>query len=308
MAAVKKGEKATPFHWSWGRALRRLGPAVFVVLVLTVVLAPAAPAAFPGDNGRILFVKNARNSSPLYSVNPDGSRLRKITRGRYDDAPSVAPNGRKITFAREAHDGSAIFSVHMNGRHLKRLTRFGDRVEPAFSGPLGRRIAFTDFGTRFPQIWLMASDGTKGRRVTHGRTVNRSPTFSPDGNWIAFERPATPGEIYKMRPDGSDLRRLTHSKRSNNSPSYSPDGRSIVFNRSSNGGEGVVYLMRADGTHVRRVLRGWDPTFSPNGKRIAFELNGVIYTVDRRGRDQRRVTPRSWGVSRPDWAVRTGTG
>ena len=178
----------------------RLGCVLLVGLPFSAIWVTTASAAFPGQNGRIVFVKERDNSSPLYSVNPDGSRLRRITVGEYDSKPSVAPNGRIIAFAREGHKGSAIFTVRVSGRHLKRLTPFDGSVEPALSGPLGRRIAFTRFGSVTAKIWLMAADGTNERRLTDPPTADRFPVFSPDGRWIAFLRPSHNHDerIYKI--------------------------------------------------------------------------------------------------------------
>jgi hypothetical protein len=66
--------------------------------------------------------------------------------------------------------------------------------------------------------------------------------------------------------------------------------------------------MWANGTHARRIRLGEDPAYSPRGNRIVFMRQGVIYTMDRRGRHPRRITPRSWSASDPDWAPRAGNG
>jgi Tol biopolymer transport system component len=284
----------------------RVGGTVVVVVVVAAFISSVAFAAFPGSNGRIVFVKGGGNNSPLYSVNPDGSGLRKITRGRYDSAPTVAPNGRTIAFTR----GGKVFTVEMAGKHLRRLTS-DDGTDPAFSGPLGRRIAFTRFNSVTSQIWLMASDGTGERRLTDPQTADRFPNFSPDGRWIAFVRDGhnRNEEVWKMRSDGSGLRRLTHVRQSVGQPSFAPDGKSIAYERLSKHGKFVIDLMRANGTHARRLRLGEDPAFSPNGKRIVFVRHEeVVYTMNRRGKDLRRVTPHSWTAWEPDWAVRTGNG
>src|SRR5919198_1272806 len=58
-------------------AMCRLGCVLLVGLPFSAIWVTTASAAFPGQNGRIVFVKERDNSSPLYSVNPDGSRLRR---------------------------------------------------------------------------------------------------------------------------------------------------------------------------------------------------------------------------------------
>jgi TolB protein len=220
---------------------------------------------------------------------------------------------RTIAFARPGREGSAIFTVRMSGRHLTRLTPFDGSVEPTFSGPLGRRIAFTRFGAT-SKIWLMASDGTNERRLIDTPTGDRFPVFSPDGSWIAFDRSDQNRDerIYKVRSDGSDLRRVTRGKRTSGQPSFSPNGKSIVFDRLTGNGNFAIDVMRANGTHVHRVALGEDPAFSPNGKRLVFarevRAREAIYTMDRRGHHLRRVTPRKWSATEPDWAPRAGNG
>ena len=64
------------------------------------------------------------------------------------------------------------------------------------------------------------------------------PSWSPDGQWIAFgRRPAKTGagrQLWLMRPDGTDARALTNDPDVNYGPPlWSPDGRFLLFQRLS---------------------------------------------------------------------------
>ena len=277
-----------------------------VLLAAAISQPQVASGAFPGKNGRIVFVREDGRTQGLYSIRSDGTGRRKIVSAQDGASPSIDPLGRRITFTREGPRGSTgIFTVKMSGKHRQQLTPFDNSYRPSFSGPLGRRIAYSHpQGLVRKQIWVMASDGTEKRRVTKAKASAGSPAFSPDGKWIAYDRS---DQIYKVRSDGSEVKRLTRSDRSSDSPSFSPSGKSIVFARRTRRGNAMIFLMRANGTHVRHLFGpvfNPEPAFSPNGNRIVFIDDDAVYTMNRRGRDLERVTPRSWRADQPDWAVR----
>jgi Tol biopolymer transport system component len=130
--------------------------------------------------------------------------------------------------------------------------------------------------------------------------------------------------IYVMRSDGSHVRALTHCSPGSDclgsfTPSFSPDGRLIVFARDQLNSAGVnfqgIFVMRRDGTHLRRVtsngpnnLPDAHPRFSPDGHRLVFdrEIPGgrsQLFTVNVNGKRLRKVLPGVTGFF-PDWAPR----
>ena len=62
------------------RAVARILRAMLVVWVLAAVGAPAALAAFPGQNGKIAYVGSQEGDSEIYTIDPDGSGLLQLTR------------------------------------------------------------------------------------------------------------------------------------------------------------------------------------------------------------------------------------
>jgi Tol biopolymer transport system component len=73
--------------------------------------------------------------------------------------------------------------------------------------------------------------------------------------------------------------------------------------------EGSVYIANADGKHVRRVARvGWHPSWSPDGARIAFDIEGSgnfapgdVYIVNADGSGERQLTHSGKGFD-PEWS------
>jgi dipeptidyl aminopeptidase/acylaminoacyl peptidase len=150
------------------------------------------------------------------------------------------------------------------------------------------RIVFDNFH----DVWSVNADGTDFTRLTRSPWPEFDPTWSPDGTQIAFRsEPHGDQEIWLMNADGSDPRRLTRGL----SPTWSPDGSKIAY--SSPGdipcppGRGLqctgISIINADGSEQHRVPNtdgGEYPSWSPDGKRIAFNSNlsgdHVMYIVD----------------------------
>lgn len=70
-----------------------------------------------------------------------------------------------------------------------------------------------------------------------GVDTHASPSFSPDGEWVAFQASPDLGlsDIYKIRLDGSELVNLTEPLGGGwGPPAWSPDGR--MLGRIGHGG------------------------------------------------------------------------
>src|SRR5439155_2049570 len=116
--------------------------------------------------------------------------------------------------------------------------------------------------------------------------------WSPDGTRFACEGdnasdPSVSG-IYTVRSsDGGGLVRLTDPGLLHDVPiDYSPDGRRIVFGRSDgdqNGRTCSLWVVDVDGSGLQRITPpGFcddDGGWSPDGREIAFEHRGSLFTV-----------------------------
>src|SRR5438552_10619874 len=91
-------------------------------------------------------------------------------------------------------------------RHLVGSTGADRDVQPAVS-PDGTTVAFVHHDLNGPgSLWLVNIDGSDPRQIVGSSIDIASPTWSPDGAWIAFSASrveTTPLGV--VRPDGTDL-------------------------------------------------------------------------------------------------------
>jgi Tol biopolymer transport system component len=281
------------------------------VCLTVLVLAPSAPATFPGKNGKIAFLHRVQGSlAEVYTMRRDGSHERRIALSHSPAPPSPAfsPNGRKVLFSRRG--SSSLFTIRANGTRLRRIPHTAQGYYGGGFAPSGKRIVFS----RSAILYTIRINGSRRKRIAHAR-FGYDPRFSPNGRWIVYESRGL-CQICLIRPDGTERRSLTEDEGdiSDDSPDFSPDGRRIVFARRTGRRNGGIYTIRKDGTHLKRLYEATDeiirhPVFSPDGRKIAFSRDkrswrySRVYTIRPDGSHLRRLShgrghhrALSWGV------------
>lgn len=159
-----------------------------IALLATIV--PSAPAAFPGEDGRIAFFSGRRcdagncgDGGTLWTIGKHGGRPEKLVPGI---DPRWSPDGRWIAYWVRSDNGSnQIFVMRPDGSARRQLT-FGNSpaLHPAWS-PDGSQIVFA--GNR--DLWVVPIAGGTPERLTNDPAfVAHAPVWSPDGSTVAFMR------------------------------------------------------------------------------------------------------------------------
>ena len=232
-----------------------------------------SPSFFP-DGQRFAYVSMDSRRFNIYvkavtDTDPSdpGDPVFPARQGTWINSLAVDKTGNRIVYVADLGD-EELFSIGVDGTDQRRLTNNGARdLQPDVS-PRNGTIAFVRrLGRRNQEIFTMHADGSGLKRLTHSREVEVAPSFSPSGRKIVYSQrvgralrggaqgAAADWTIFVMNADGSQKRRLTPRSVSGENPVFSPDGRSILFQRWD-GSHSELAVMRVDGTHIQRFLRG----------------------------------------------------
>jgi tetratricopeptide (TPR) repeat protein len=307
--------------------------------VLTgTVAATAAPPGAATASGSIVFSRyNAEKPGwEIVSVAPQGGSpvllLSQATQ------PAISPDGRLLAYHGERDESMGLHVLDLTGNQDTRVTRYSEDITPDWA-PDNVRLVFPSqrSGDRRWFVYIGWADG-KGEAVS--LIAGRTPAWSPDGAYIAFQGTDSQGNnpgLYLIKAEGGAASRLTQGE-SDRSPAWSPvcagatawqSGAPPAANAtpqakgdksgpaatcqiaymSNRGGSWQLYLIDAGGGSPQPLGQAAGnnglPIWSPDGRQLAF-------VSDRDGSWGVHVTPVSggqaprladWSGARPDWLL-----
>ena len=278
----------------------------------------AAPAAtgLPSQTVRIVFEAKSDTGADIFSMNPDGSGVRRLTHGPdLNLEPACSPDGRRIAFSSWRNNSRHLYVMNADGSQEMQLTDGpGNQAEPAWS-PDGQRIAFSsdaDNGLVANVFYVINADGSGKARLPVAGDSLYGPAWSPDGQRIAYASSVGgSADLHVANLDGSGDVNLTRGAGFAHQPAWSPDGKQIAFWGNLDGGHSFdIYVITADaqghfgsGSAVRRLTytpegqarrNHYRPTWSPDGRQFAFysDQTGInsIYLMNADGSGLVRLT------------------
>ena len=207
-----------------------------------------------------------------------------------DGAPNWLPDSRHVVFFSDVDGQTDLFVANLNGNDRQTVaTTPSAESGPAYSVD-GKWLAFESDRDGNFEIYKIRQDFMAPVRLTHDPGRDIAPTWSPDGAFLVFmsNRSNAEFDLFKMNADGSGVEQLTRGG-SHWFPQISPDGSSVAYHSGRD-----VYVLNLRSRNSRRVtyepLNGMHPTWSPDGRQLAFMSwrNGrtEIFTSKADGSDQ----------------------
>jgi Tol biopolymer transport system component len=228
-----------------------------------------------------------------------------------DGFPSLSPDGQSVAYSSNQNGSYEIYVKQLapGGGELQ-LTNDGQHnLQPSWS-PDGQRIAYHSRSRG--GIWVISALGGAPKQITEN---GASPAWSPDGSLIAFQS-GTPAEIFTARTiapstiwtvpaQGGTAKQITR-------PDY-PAGGHASPSWSPDGkriafdvGDFIyvsVWSIAADGSDPKLITKGGDPLFSPDGYVYFTTIHGGTGQLSRV-----RVTPSGDPVGEPAVVLEPGAG
>jgi Tol biopolymer transport system component len=229
------------------------------------------------SSGEIAFQANG----DIWTMNGDGSDPTRLAHSHsIEPAPAWSPDGKKIAFVKEVEEEVAVGSLP-------------DETE---TRPVNKVVVMDANGC--DQIELPVP---KGKYASE-------PSWSADGEKIAFWYPAEDGGLYVTNADGTGTpKKLATPGLFPARPEWSPDGTQIAFQSNDH-----IYIMDVspEGNTSRpqqltddEHLSAGDPSWSPDGTEIAFSSSGDIYKIDVNTLKETRLTHSPlYDSEQPTWS------
>ena len=220
------------------------------------------PAVSP-DGKRLVYVELVDHSLSLWISDITGKNTRAVVSEGMNILPSWAPDSRHIVWMKtqqgeKRQDPASNSQIHIMDTETGKSRRlFTDTEQIKFSNampsmsPNSNRVAFVSNRSGAFRIWVSNLDGSDAKPISTpsaGQDENlrlpieqKVPTWSPDGKWIAHWEGV---EMIHMSP----FTGIEDPQRDQQI--------SATFN---------VWVVSSDGKKRRKVGRGDDPTWSPDG-------------------------------------------
>jgi Tol biopolymer transport system component/DNA-binding winged helix-turn-helix (wHTH) protein len=260
-------------------------------LRLTSDPADAFPTWSP-DGLRVAFYRFSEHETAIYTVPALGGMEQRLHTGFSGPGLDWSPDGKVLALSESQEDKNRawISLLSLADSAVHPLTSPSNQEydsAPAFS-PDGSKVVFIRgiVAGVVSDLYVVSTTGGTPKQLTFDKTwIFGSPTWTPDGRDIVFSSGrGGQGALWRVSASGGTPQPVAGVGVIAWAPSISPKGNRLVYQQMSFK-DSVFRLNLKDNNHrqgdptLLRSEKGinWRPQFSPDGKRFAFESNGLGY-------------------------------
>ena len=269
---------------------------------------------FTGTRGvfgsRVAFVRTRRNptvSKNIQTVEMNGEKAASVTSNRsLNILPSLGPGGQ-VLFTSYAKRNPDLW-MSGGGGPSRRVSKFPGLNLGGAMSPTGGSIALALSKDGNSEIYKVDTSGNIQARLTKNAAIDGSPSWSSGGQ-IAFVSSRAGGpQVYRMSGSGGGASRVTKKGKYNQSPDWCQAkgcGEWIVYAGRDSSNRYDIFKINVKGGKVVRLTqspgRNLDPSWSPDGRMVAYYKDGGIFVANDEGNNQIQIAR---GGTTPDWGPR----
>ncbi len=259
-------------------------------------------------DGRILYAID----STVFVADKNGLNPRKLEEvSKYSLDSHISSNGKQFVFAARdsnAHT-SAIYEATSDGTGVQRVLKGGQGLPSEICCPRstvdGKYLLFSGQSEGRWDVWALSrekrllGDSPAPIQLTNGPVSYSSFNVSRDGKQIFAVGEQRRGELVRYDARVRDFVPYLGGI-SGYDPTFSQDGKWVAYVSYP---EHTLWRSRADGrdrlqlTYPPQVVVF--PRISPDGSKIAFAVEGVVYVVSINGGAPQKITD---NATAPDWS------